>query len=586
METSSLLLFATLVLVGSAGGWLARKVRLPALCGQIVVGVLLGEAVLNIIPPAQQEGFTPLITLALSLVAVTIGGHLEFRRLHNAARRIIIITLVQGTVTFAVTFTLLSLLNPLNLEGALRFSVHLILASIATSTSPVSTIHIIKEQSARGLLVKTTIGVIAVSNLLTIALFEVLRATGVGMLTAADDSLAKLLAGLGSIAISLALGAVVAWGLVTYCRRLSAWYLRDNVLTRNEKNLQQASMFTGFLVAMCLAAGLCEYIESAFPGLGLHPSPILANMMMGLILANLSTFKEDLLSLFDVLEHVTFTAFFVLAGAHFDLHAASTAWYGALIFFAARFVSKIAGGGLGGLLSGASRKMSTNIGSMLLAQGAIAIALVFLVERDLVLGEVAHLITATVLTAVVAAELISAPIIGWRLKKAGEAGQDRTRLIEFLQEEFIVPNMNARDKWHAIEQLCYFLARVHRLQQSPQALIEAVKDREQEMSTAIGHGIAVPHARISEGNEIFGTLALLDPPLDFDSPDGEPVRLVVLIATPEDLARKHLEVIAAITRMMSTKDIRDALFNARTAEEIHEVIDSQEAETFNYFLDA
>ena len=72
---------------------------------------------------------------------------------------------------------------------------------------------------------------------------------------------------------------------------------------------------------------------------------------------------------------------------------------------------------------------------------------------------------------------------------------------------------------------------------------------------------------------------------EFGAPDGEPVRFVVLLATPTALAHKHLEVIGALARMMRNSAIRDALFRARTAEEIHEIIQSEEAETFNYFVD-
>jgi mannitol/fructose-specific phosphotransferase system IIA component (Ntr-type) len=104
------------------------------------------------------------------------------------------------------------------------------------------------------------------------------------------------------------------------------------------------------------------------------------------------------------------------------------------------------------------------------------------------------------------------------------------------------------------------------------------------MPTGIGHGIAVPHAIIGEGDQIVGVLGLLDPPVDFGAPDGEPARLVILIATPESQKRRHLEVIAAITRMLSNESIRTKLYKAESSEEIHEIIDSEEAETFNYFL--
>jgi len=114
--------------------------------------------------------------------------------------------------------------------------------------------------------------------------------------------------------------------------------------------------------------------------------------------------------------------------------------------------------------------------------------------------------------------------------------------------------------------------------------MEAILKREELMPTGIGHGIAVPHAIVGEGERIVGVLGLLEPPVDFGAPDGEPARLVILIATPESQKQRHLELIAAITRMLQHQDIREQLFAASTSERIHEIIDSEEAETFNYFL--
>jgi len=58
-----------------------------------------------------------------------------------------------------------------------------------------------------------------------------------------------------------------------------------------------------------------------------------------------------------------------------------------------------------------------------------------------------------------------------------------------------------------------------------------------------------------------------------------------MIATPPDQAKKHIEVITAVSKMMSDDQIREAIFNAKTAEEIHTIIDSEEVSTFNYFLE-
>ncbi len=580
MDIPGPLLIALLILVGSIGGWIAVKLHLPALFGQIMAGVLLGQTYAAHVLHNSSETFEPFTMFALSLVAVTIGGHLEFKRLRNAKKRILLISITQTLVTFFVVFFAMHFFNPLGLSLEMQLPAHLLMASIATSTSPVSTIHLVREQKAKGLLVKTTIAVLAVTNLMTLVLFEVIRAFDLNLLTEHNMDLSVFGNAGAGIGIALMIGAISGFGLVRYCR----YHLGRKGERKIDPVLVQAELFTAFLVTIFFCNGLCEWITMHSFHQLIAPSPILANIMLGLVLANRSSFKEDLLSLFNVLEHAVFTMFYVLAGSHLQLGYLKTVGVAAGLFFVVRLFGKVAGGWLGGRLSGTTPKVSKNIGWMLMGQGAIAVSLVILLEQYEVFAPIRGQFTAAVLTAVVLAELSSAPVIGMLLKKVGEKEKDRTRLIEFLQEEFILPRVKVKSKQDALEQLVSFLCHTHPMKSSRDEVMKAILKREESMPTGIGHGIAVPHAIVGEGDKIVGVLGLMDPPVDFGAPDGEPARLVILIATPESQKRRHLEVIAAITRMLRDESIRSKLYEADTSEEIHEIIDSEEAETFNYFL--
>jgi mannitol/fructose-specific phosphotransferase system IIA component (Ntr-type) len=73
--------------------------------------------------------------------------------------------------------------------------------------------------------------------------------------------------------------------------------------------------------------------------------------------------------------------------------------------------------------------------------------------------------------------------------------------------------------------------------------------------------------------------------LSFDTPDGEPVHCMVLLATPDSERDRHLQVMAGIAGTLGRKSaIRDQLFNAVTAAHVHDVLHAEESETFNYFL--
>ncbi len=579
-----LLLVAFLIVVGTLAGNFAKKLRLPSLTGQIIVGILLGESLLNLLPPTGQKQFDPLITFAVGLVAVSIGGHLEFRRLRNAVKRILWVCVCQVMATFVLVFAAFQFFNPFHLQPDQLLPVHLIVAAIATSTSPVSTLHIIKEQRARGLLVKTTIAVIAVNNLLTVLLFALCHTVANDLITGHFGGVSSIAPSLLAIFMACAIGGLTGAALVKVLGRNG----HHGSASKNgdDRSHHSARIFTSLLVAISLAAGLCEYLGQQFAGQGIQPSPILACLALGLVLANCSSLKEEALGLFEVLETAIYTLFFVLAGSHFDISATRVVFPAALAFIIARAVGKLLGGFAGARISGASPKIARHIGPAILAQGAIAIALIVIVEKDPAFAEIEHHLTACILTGVVFFELLAGPVLDHSLKKTKEAGQDKTRLIEFLQEEFILPQVYANDHDAALEELAYFLLRAHKIDMPVETLLAALAAREAEVSSALGRGIAVPHAKVDVGEDICGVLALLDPPLDFGAEDGIPVRLVIMIMTPHDKADKHLEVIGSIARIMHRDETREALFNARTAEEIHDIVYSEEHENYNYFLES
>jgi len=92
-----------------------------------LAGILLGHSAAGHVLHSSQEAFEPFSMFALSLVAVTIGGHLEFRRLHNAKKRILLISIFQTAVTFFLVFGIMHGLNPLGLNQEMKLPVHLLI---------------------------------------------------------------------------------------------------------------------------------------------------------------------------------------------------------------------------------------------------------------------------------------------------------------------------------------------------------------------------------------------------------------------------------------------------------------------------
>jgi PTS system nitrogen regulatory IIA component len=101
------------------------------------------------------------------------------------------------------------------------------------------------------------------------------------------------------------------------------------------------------------------------------------------------------------------------------------------------------------------------------------------------------------------------------------------------------------------------------------ATLESTLERERLGSTGVGEGVAIPHARLKGLKAPAAVLALLDPPIDFEAPDGRPADIVVLLLSPEEAGADHLKALARISRLLRRQDMRDGLRAARSAAAIH-----------------
>jgi PTS system nitrogen regulatory IIA component len=84
----------------------------------------------------------------------------------------------------------------------------------------------------------------------------------------------------------------------------------------------------------------------------------------------------------------------------------------------------------------------------------------------------------------------------------------------------------------------------------PQRLLEALLERERLGTTGIGHGIAIPHARMAELNRLVGLFARLDEPVDFEALDDQPSDLIFLLLAPDSADAESLKALARISRLL------------------------------------
>ncbi len=133
-------------------------------------------------------------------------------------------------------------------------------------------------------------------------------------------------------------------------------------------------------------------------------------------------------------------------------------------------------------------------------------------------------------------------------------------------EEFFGPNaevvdLQARDRWQAIDELMDHLVATHKIPaEHRDAIAACLRKRETAMSTGIGFGIGLPHARTDLVPEVVHMIGRSRPGIPFDAIDGKPVHLVFLFLVPLGEVQKHIHTLANLAKLLHGRDFRDGLW--------------------------
>lgn len=104
---------------------------------------------------------------------------------------------------------------------------------------------------------------------------------------------------------------------------------------------------------------------------------------------------------------------------------------------------------------------------------------------------------------------------------------------------------------------------------APREIVDSLVGRERLGSTGLGHGVALPHGRLSQSDHAVGAFVKLTHGVDFDAIDKQPVDLVFALLVPEHFTDEHLRILAHLAEMFSDKAFCDALRETDTDEALH-----------------
>lgn len=136
-----------------------------------------------------------------------------------------------------------------------------------------------------------------------------------------------------------------------------------------------------------------------------------------------------------------------------------------------------------------------------------------------------------------------------------------------LSPEVIRLRMPARDKHDLLDKMVNLLEGVDGVRDL-EIVRKAIHQRELDVSTGVGFGLGLPHARTDAVTRTLASFATTEAPIPYDSIDDEPVQIVLLIVGPTRAASEHLKLLSQVSRLMNSSDVREALLNATEPEEI------------------
>jgi fructose-specific phosphotransferase system IIA component len=150
------------------------------------------------------------------------------------------------------------------------------------------------------------------------------------------------------------------------------------------------------------------------------------------------------------------------------------------------------------------------------------------------------------------------------------------QLSEILSVECVRSPLQGSEKQAVIGELVDVLTAAGKVS-DPAGLKEAVWTREQTRTTGIGHGLAIPHGKNAGMQGLAMAIGKPAQPLDFEAIDNQPVKLVVLLASPPDRTSDHIQALARVSRLMSSESFREKIYAAGSPDEIYELVVGQDA---------
>jgi len=155
------------------------------------------------------------------------------------------------------------------------------------------------------------------------------------------------------------------------------------------------------------------------------------------------------------------------------------------------------------------------------------------------------------------------------------------KLVDYVCFEALIPELQAKNRDGAIAELVSALDKAGRIgNANREGIIKAMIKRENEASTGMGKGVAVPHVKHPAVKDVVAAIGQSSAGIDFSSLDKQPVYSVILLVSPVDNPDKHLQAMENVFRHLQQEKFRKFLRQSQTVEDIKDLIEEADEDPY------
>ena len=145
------------------------------------------------------------------------------------------------------------------------------------------------------------------------------------------------------------------------------------------------------------------------------------------------------------------------------------------------------------------------------------------------------------------------------------------KVADIFRKEHIVEGLKSKTKRDVLAELSGVFLRGD-VKYSHEDMVNTLLEREKLGSTGIGDGVAIPHGKLANLEELIVSFGRSREGVEFDAMDGKPAHIFFLLMAPEDTTGKHLKALAKISKMLKDSTFRKKLLEAKSKDELYMII--------------